>query len=115
MREQVDKAMEHVRRKEYEAALPFLDEVLAKQPANHQMLYVKAAALSRLGNQAEALELVDQAIELKFNFGAALDLKGNILYKLGETMDAWSCWREAYEYSPKESIQRKLDKVGAGA
>lgn len=117
----------YIRQKRFAEALPAIDEALAAweaeaggQPgaSNEDCVYAlfcRADVLFNLGRYQEALEFADCSFPLQriiveqgndpqelVNLIKALELRGSILTKLGQTKDAEKCFREAGSLSLKK-------------
>jgi tetratricopeptide (TPR) repeat protein len=100
---------EAIERRAYREAIGFLDRGLALQPRNGALIGEKAVALGALGEQVEALALLDAALATN-DLGMVGDLarlnrqRGFLLVELGDLQGA----REAYETSLRYEPTNRL-------
>jgi len=88
--ELTEKGKELLRSEQYEEALPYVEEVLEKDPTNIDALKTKSSILLLIGEFEEASSTLDKVLELNPNDIEALNLKMMILGTLGKSDEAGS-------------------------
>jgi len=74
---QVEKAVQHHRRKEFDQAITAYKEILKEDPKNVQMLYHLGVALSDTEQWGDAIDYLTQTIELQSNHAEAHNSLGH--------------------------------------
>jgi len=86
--ELTEKGKELLRSEQYEEALPYIEEVLEKDPTNIDALKTKSSILLMIGEFEEASSTLDKVLELNPNDIESLNLKMIILGNLGKSHEA---------------------------
>jgi len=87
----------------FKESLPFLDEILDKDPENLHAINFKGDALRKMGKNKQAIEVYDIAVDLNENY-YALNGIGFALTKSGKPKDAESYHRRVLDANPDNII-----------
>ena len=96
----LEKALESHRQGDYAEAENKYREMLAQEPENYELLHLLAVLKQETGFLDEAMELINQAIDLRPESAAYLAVRGSILKGQGDIGGAIADLEKALELNP---------------
>lgn len=97
----VEEAGALVLRGQPQKGLEVADEALKDDPDNHELHYVRGAALQELGRGEEAIGAFERAAELKPDFAAAVDAVGSVHLDAKRVDEARAAFERAISIDPE--------------
>ncbi len=88
--------------KSIEAKIEEIDMLIEREPAESLYYVMKADALSELGEDQQALQWYDRAIELSASNTQGYCGKGDVLARLDRAGEAMGCYEKAISYEPDD-------------
>jgi tetratricopeptide (TPR) repeat protein len=89
----------------------YFDRAIKLEPNEPLLLGWYAAALMKIGKNADALAAAKQASEQAPNSAEAFQLLGRVYYNNDKTKDAIAAWKHSLDLRADESLQKILDKA----
>ncbi len=113
----IEQAHEQLDKGDNAAALETFQQAAAEAPQNHEVLYGLGLACYRLERYQEAVEYLNQALEVKPNYILALARRGMAYKELKETQPAEADFQQAIALTPGGAEDWRgrgiaLDKLG---
>lgn len=89
-----------------EAALPVLDQLLQRRPADADLHHRRGLLLGRLDHADDALAAFDTALRLDATLAPAWTQRGSLLREAGRLADAAQCFRQALAHGGDAALNR---------
>jgi len=96
----LSQAIQYIHSNNYQSAILLLRQILRVKPRHVQVLRMMAVAYAQQNLNAEALEFINEAIDLDSRNGIAYSNKGNILHNLGRNLEAVDAYHRAIQLAP---------------
>jgi tetratricopeptide (TPR) repeat protein len=92
--------------KNYQAAVTAADEVLATDPTNKNILYLKGLALRMNGDSTTSLKIMDQVLQLDPSFAGAWSQKGWAFQDLGRYQEEADAFDNAIRFETNVTMTK---------
>ena len=85
---------------QYESKVPSIEELIKKNPKRAEYIYVYAVQLKNQGRVIDAINQIDKALKIDYNYALGHFLKGDILRNMGNFKEAAKEYIATLEINP---------------